>query len=132
MNKNVVKNGLCGYLSPDGEYIACKSYEHMPTATQIVKRTAPQKISGSDFQNEKYLLEEVGYVEFTARGCIFKMRGVNKERRYLTSAQTQFLEDHIAHSNNSDQLRDIDFILNVNKEAKEGNILSEIEHNVLL
>lgn len=119
--------GLCGYLSPGGLYIPCEPWTHMETATDILKSINPAALCTSDFRNEKYLIEELGYVEFTSRGCIFKIRNYNKELRRLSSAQKDFLISNIRYSKTDTQIRDIEFVLRVDEDLEESSILSQVE-----
>lgn len=119
--------GLCGFLSPEGLYIPCEPWTHMQTATEILTSINPALVNTSDYKNERCLTEELGYVEFTSRGCIFKIRNYNKELRRLTSAQKDFLISNIGYSTTETQIRDIEFVLRVDTDLEESSVLSQVE-----
>lgn len=123
--------GLCGYVSPHGEYIPCEPWCHMDTATQILETIGDEHITHNGYKDERYLTEELGYVQFVSRGCLFKIRNYSGERRTLTAEQRAFLEDNIKYAKNVEQSKSIEFVLSVDEDMKNDNILSLVEANIV-
>lgn len=68
MSENNKKNGLCGFLSPNGIFKEAAPYEHMEIATEIVEKKYGQTLSG--IESERLLLEN-GYIGFYSRDIGF-------------------------------------------------------------
>ena len=46
MSENNKRNGLCGFLSPNGIFKEVAPYEHMEIATEIVEKEYGKTLSG--------------------------------------------------------------------------------------
>ncbi len=115
---------LSGFLAPDGTYTECPSYAHMSTATELMEEYFPEDAAYRDIENEEKLINEKGYVGLYARGASF-----NNYDHPLTDEQKRFLED--AEPNNDDQKKQIERILEYDKDMHEGSILSRYENKAL-
>ena len=130
-NKRLIRNlelkGLCGFLSPAGEYVPCEPWNHLNTAVEIVEKLFSEHMFLTNLEYERYLLEELGYVEFAQSGCVFRRTNYNKVRRSLTNEQKEFLENNIIYSKSKSQRQSIELVLRIDEESKEGIHLTQME-----
>jgi hypothetical protein len=119
MSENNKKNGLCGFLSPNGIFKEAAPYEHMEIATEIVEKKYGQTLSG--IESERLLLEK-GYIGFYSRDVGFQWF-VNHSIRPLTDKQVTFVVENMKYANNTQQKQSIQELLERNDDVKSKNIL---------
>lgn len=119
MSEKNKRNGLCGFLSPNGIFKEAAPYEHMEIATEIVEKKYGQTLSG--IESERLLLEK-GYIGFYARNVDFQWF-VNHSIRPLTDEQVTFVVENMKYANNSQQKQSIQELLERNDDVKSRNIL---------
>ena len=119
MSENNKRNGLCGFLSPNGIFKEVAPYEHMEIATEIVEKEYGKTLSG--IESERLLLEN-GYIGFYSRDVGFQWF-VNHFIRPLTDEQVTFVVENMKYANNSQQKQSIQELLERNDDVKSRNIL---------
>jgi hypothetical protein len=123
MSENNKRNGLCGFLSPNGIFKEVAPYEHMEIATEIVEKEYGKTLSG--IESERLLLEN-GYIGFYSRDVGFQWF-VNHFIRPLTDEQVTFVVENMKYANNSQQKQSIQELLERNDDVKSRNILDFAE-----
>lgn len=123
MNENNKRNGLCGFLSPNGIFKEVAPYEHMEIATEIVEKEYGKTLSG--IESERLLLEN-GYIGFYSRDVGFQWF-VNHFIRPLTDEQVTFVVENMKYANNSQQKQSIQELLERNDDVKSRNVLDFAE-----
>ena len=123
MSENNKRNGLCGFLSPNGIFKEVAPYEHMEIATEIVEKKYWQTLSG--IESERLLLEN-GYIGFYSRDVGFQWF-VNHFIRPLTDEQVTFVVENMKYANNSQQKQSIQELLERNDDVKSRNVLDFAE-----
>jgi hypothetical protein len=123
MSENNKRNGLCGFLSPNGIFKEAAPYEHMEIATEIVEKEYGKTLSG--IESERLLLEN-GYIGFYSRDVGFQWF-VNHFIRPLTDEQVTFVVENMKYANNSQQKQSIQELLERNDDVKSRNILDFAE-----
>ena len=123
MNENNKRNGLCGFLSPNGIFKEVALYEHMEIATEIVEKEYGKTLSG--IESERLLLEN-GYIGFYSRDVGFQWF-VNHFIRPLTDEQVTFVVENMKYANNSQQKQSIQELLERNDDVKSRNVLDFAE-----
>lgn len=123
MSENNKRNGLCGFLSPNGIFKEVAPYEHMEIATEIVEKEYGKTLSG--IESERLLLEK-GYIGFYSRDVGFQWF-VNHFIRPLTDEQVTFVVENMKYANNSQQKQSIQELLERNDDVKSRNILDFAE-----
>ena len=123
MSENNKRNGLCGFLSPNGIFKEAAPYEHMEIATEIVEKEYGKTLSG--IESERLLLEN-GYIGFYSRDVGFQWF-VNHFIRPLTDEQVTFVVENMKYANNSHQKQSIQELLERNDDVKSRNILDFAE-----
>lgn len=123
MSENNNRNGLCGFLSPNGIFTEAEPYEHMEIATEIVEKEYGKTLSG--IESERLLLEK-GYIGFYSRDVGFQWF-VNHFIRPLTDEQVTFVVENMKYANNSQQKQSIQELLERNDDVKSRNILDFAE-----
>ena len=123
MSDNNKRNGLCGFLSPNGIFKEAAPYEHMEIATEIVEKEYGKTLSG--IESERLLLEN-GYIGFYSRDVGFQWF-VNHFIRPLTDEQVTFVVENMKYANNSQQKQSIQELLERNDDVKSRNILDFAE-----
>lgn len=123
MSENNKRNGLCGFLSPNGIFKEVAPYEHMEIATEIVEKEYGKTLSG--IESERLLLEN-GYIGFYSRDVGFKWF-VNHFIRPLTDEQVTFVVENMKYANNSQQKQSIQELLERNDDVKSRNVLDFAE-----
>ena len=119
MSENNKRNGLCGFLSPNGIFKEVAPYEHMEIATEIVEKEYGKTLSR--IESERLLLEN-GYIGFYSRDVGFQWF-VNHFIRPLTDEQVTFVVENMKYANNSQQKQSIQELLERNDDVKSRNIL---------
>lgn len=94
MSENNKRNGLCGFLSPNGIFKEVAPYEHMEIATEIVEKEYGKTLSG--IESERLLLEN-GYIGFYSRDVGFQWF-VNHFIRPLTDEQVTFVVENMKYA----------------------------------
>lgn len=123
MSENNKRNGLYGFLSPNGIFKEVAPYEHMEIATEIVEKEYGKTLSG--IESERLLLEN-GYIGFYSRDVGFQWF-VNHFIRPLTDEQVTFVVENMKYANNSQQKQSIQELLERNDDVKSRNILDFAE-----
>ena len=123
MSENNKRNGLCGFLSPNGIFKEVAPYEHMEIATEIVEKEYGKTLSG--IESERLLLEN-GYIGFYSRDVGFQWF-VNHFIRPLTDEQVTFVVENMKYANNSQQKQSIQELLERNDDVKSRNGLDFAE-----
>lgn len=123
MSENNKRNGLCGFLSPNGIFKEAAPYEHMEIATEIVEKEYGKTLSG--IESERLLLEN-GYIGFYSRDVGFQWF-VNHFIRLLTDEQVTFVVENMKYANNSQQKQSIQELLERNDDVKSRNVLDFAE-----
>lgn len=123
MSENNKRNGLCGFLSPNGIFKEVAPYEHMEIATEIVEKEYGKTLSG--IESERLLLEN-GYIGFYSRDVEFQWF-VNHFIRPLTDEQVTFVVENMKYANNSQQKQSIQELLERNDDVKSRNVLDFAE-----
>ena len=123
MSENNKRNGLCGFLSPNGIFNEVAPYEHMEIATEIVEKEYGKTLSG--IESERLLLEN-GYIGFYSRDVGFQWF-VNHFIRPLTDEQVTFVVENMKYANNSQQKQSIQELLERNDDVKSRNVLDFAE-----
>ena len=123
MSENNKRNGLCGFLSPNGIFTEAEPYEHMEIATEIVEKEYGKTLSG--IESERLLLEK-GYIGFYSRDVGFQWF-VNHFIRPLTDEQVTFVVENTKYANNSQQKQSIQELLERNDDVKSRNVLDFAE-----
>ena len=123
MSENNKRNGLCGFLSPNGIFKEVAPYEHMEIATEIVEKEYGKTLSG--IESERLLLEN-GYIGFYSRDVGFQWF-VNHFIRPLTDEQVTFVVQNMKYANNSQQKQSIQELLERNDDVKSRNVLDFAE-----
>ena len=123
MSENNKRNGLCGFLSPNGIFKEVAPYEHMEIATEIVEKEYGKTLSG--IESERLLLEN-GYIGFYFRDVGFQWF-VNHFIRPLTDEQVTFVVENMKYANNSQQKQSIQELLERNDDVKSRNVLDFAE-----
>ena len=123
MSENNKRNGLCGFLSPNGIFKEVAPYEHMEIATEIVEKEYGKTLSG--IESERLLLEN-GYIGFYSRDVGFQWF-VNHFIRPLTDEQVTFVVENMKYANNSQQKQSIQELLERNDDVKSRNVLDFAE-----
>lgn len=123
MSENNKRNGLCGFLSPNGIFTEAEPYEHMEIATEIVEKEYGKTLSG--IESERLLLEK-GYIGFYSRDVGFQWF-VNHFIRPLTDEQVTFVVKNMKYANNSQQKQSIQELLERNDDVKSRNVLDFAE-----
>lgn len=123
MSENNKRNGLCGFLSPNGIFTEAEPYEHMEIATEIVEKEYGKTLSG--IESERLLLEK-GYIGFYSRDVGFQWF-VNHFIRPLTDEQVTFVVENMKYANNSQQKQSIQELLEWNDDVKSRNVLDFAE-----
>lgn len=123
MSENNKRNGLCGFLSPNGIFKEVAPYEHMEIATEIVEKEYGKTLSG--IESERLLLEN-GYIGFYSRDVGFQWF-VNHFIRPLTDEQVTFVVENMKYANNSQQKQSIQELLERNNDVKSRNVLDFAE-----
>ena len=123
MSENNKRNGLYGFLSPNGIFKEVAPYEHMEIATEIVEKEYGKTLSG--IESERLLLEN-GYIGFYSRDVGFQWF-VNHFIRPLTDEQVTFVVENMKYANNSQQKQSIQELLERNDDVKSRNILDVAE-----
>lgn len=123
MSENNKRNGLCGFLSPNGIFKEVAPYEHMEIATEIVEKEYGKTLSG--IESERLLLEN-GYIGFYSRDVGFQWF-VNHFIRPLTDEQVTFVVENMKYANNSEQKQSIQELLERNDDVKSRNVLDFAE-----
>ena len=123
MSENNKRNGLCGFLSPNGIFKEVAPYEHMEIATEIVEKEYGKTLSG--IESERLLLEN-GYIGFNSRDVGFQWF-VNHFIRPLTDEQVTFVVENMKYANNSQQKQSIQELLERNDDVKSRNVLDFAE-----
>ena len=123
MSENIKRNGLCGFLSPNGIFKEVAPYEHMEIATEIVEKEYGKTLSG--IESERLLLEN-GYIGFYSRDVGFQWF-VNHFIRPLTDEQVTFVVENMKYANNSQQKQSIQELLERNDDVKSRNVLDFAE-----
>lgn len=123
MSENNKRNGLCGFLSPNGIFKEVAPYEHMEIATEIVEKEYGKTLSG--IESERLLLEN-GYIGFYSRDVGFQWF-VNHFIRPLTDEQVTFVVENMKYANNSQQKQSIQELLERNDDFKSRNVLDFAE-----
>ena len=123
MSENNKRNGLCGFLSPNGIFKEVAPYEHMEIATEIVEKEYGKTLSG--IESERLLLEN-GYIGFYSRDVGFQWF-VNHFIRPLTDEQVTFVVENMKYANNSQQKQSIQELLERNDDVKSRNVLDSAE-----
>ena len=123
MSENNKRNGLCGFLSPNGIFKEAAPNEHMEIATEIVEKEYGKTLSG--IESERLLLEN-GYIGFYSRDVGFQWF-VNHFIRPLTDEQVTFVVENMKYANNSQQKQSIQELLERNDDVKSRNILDFAE-----
>lgn len=123
MSENNKRNGLCGFLSPNGIFKEAAPYEHMEIATEIVEKEYGKTLSG--IKSERLLLEN-GYIGFYSRDVGFQWF-VNHFIRPLTDEQVTFVVENMKYANNSQQKQSIQELLERNDDVKSRNVLDFAE-----
>lgn len=123
MSENNKRNGLCGFLSPNGIFKEAAPYEHMEIATEIVEKEYGKTLSG--IESERLLLEN-GYIGFYSRDVGFQWF-VNHFIRPLTDEQVTFVVENMKYANNSQQKQSIQELLERNDDVKSRNVLDFAE-----
>lgn len=123
MSENNKRNGLCGFLSPNGIFKEAAPYEHMEIATEIVEKEYGKTLSG--IESERLLLEN-GYIGFYSRDVGFQWF-VNHFIRPLTDEQVTFVVENMKYANNSQQKKSIQELLERNDDVKSRNVLDFAE-----
>lgn len=126
MSENNKRNGLCGFLSPNGIFKEVAPYEHMEIATEIVEKEYGKTLSG--IESERLLLEN-GYIGFYSRDVGFQWF-VNHFIRPLTDEQVTFVVENMKYANNSQQKQSIQELLERNDDVKSRNVLDFAERAV--
>ena len=123
MSENNKRNGLYGFLSPNGIFKEVAPYEHMEIATEIVEKEYGKTLSG--IESERFLLEN-GYIGFYSRDVGFQWF-VNHFIRPLTDEQVTFVVENMKYANNSQQKQSIQELLERNDDVKSRNVLDFAE-----
>lgn len=123
MSENNKRNGLYGFLSPNGIFKEVAPYEHMEIATEIVEKEYGKTLSG--IESERLLLEN-GYIGFYSRDVGFQWF-VNHFIRLLTDEQVTFVVENMKYANNSQQKQSIQELLERNDDVKSRNVLDFAE-----
>lgn len=123
MSENNKRNGLCGFLSPNGIFKEVAPYEPMEIATEIVEKEYGKTLSG--IESERLLLEN-GYIGFYSRDVGFQWF-VNHFIRPLTDEQVTFVVENMKYANNSQQKQSIQELLERNDDVKSRNVLDFAE-----
>lgn len=123
MSENNKRNGLCGFLSPNGIFKEVAPYEHMEIATEIVEKEYGKTLSG--IESERLLLEN-GYIGFYSRDVGFQWF-VNHFIRPLPDEQVTFVVENMKYANNSQQKQSIQELLERNDDVKSRNVLDFAE-----
>ncbi len=123
MSENNKRNGLYGFLSPNGIFKEVAPYEHMEIATEIVEKEYGKTLSG--IESERLLLEN-GYIGFYSRDVGFQWF-VNHFIRPLTDEQVTFVVENMKYANNSQQKQSIQELLERNDDVKSRNVLDFAE-----
>lgn len=123
MSENNKRNGLCGFLSPNGIFKEVAPYEHMEITTEIVEKEYGKTLSG--IESERLLLEN-GYIGFYSRDVGFQWF-VNHFIRPLTDEQVTFVVENMKYANNSQQKQSIQELLERNDDVKSRNVLDFAE-----
>lgn len=123
MSENNKRNGLCGFLSPNGIFKEVAPYEHMEIATEIVEKEYGKTLSG--IESERLFLEN-GYIGFYSRDVGFQWF-VNHFIRPLTDEQVTFVVENMKYANNSQQKQSIQELLERNDDVKSRNVLDFAE-----
>ena len=123
MSENNKRNGLCGFLSPNGIFTEAEPYEHMEIATEIVEKEYGKTLSS--IESERLLLEK-GYIGFYSRDVGFQWF-VNHFIRPLTDEQVTFVVENMKYANNSQQKQSIQELLERNDDVKSRNVLDFAE-----
>jgi len=122
---------LCGFLSPDGTFIECESWEHLDTAKKLVSEYYPNKT----FQYKNRLtyedfLFDSGWVSFTSRGASFRFRvteGFSSRIQLLSDSQKEFMVLHLEKANNDDQRNSMLELLARNDYYQEDLLLQKYD-----
>ena len=115
---------LSGFVSPDGTYTYCESYEHLDVAQTIVSKLCGTIINR--IRAEDYLFEH-GYIELNSRGATFRFfieDGTSKRMRGLSEEQKDFLINNLSNANNDSQLEDMQRLLKYNDDINSKRILN--------
>ena len=106
---------MIGFLSPDGEFIECESWEHTSKASEICESKYSAELSG--IQAEDYILAK-GFLVIRARDVYMSFWDEKKAFKYLSDKQIEWLSSHTDELNNM-QKEDLNDILLDNKHHRE-------------
>ena len=115
---------LCGFLSPNGQFIECPSYSHCDTAKTLCKNLYSVDLNGIEAEDFLY---DMGYMGFYARNAAKRWHhSKTKEKLLLSDNQVRFIVNNLDLALNDEQLETIEEILQWNDDLKEDSALNSI------